>query len=185
MATTIEIKKELIPDVITMFSLKAKEAKAEIKRLEGEVKDYYATISQLHKALTDGDVEKEIKPPPIPYNVEWRWQDKIRFALGQLSKPSSTREIVDYLANYEPHFAGDDSKKAIGSVSAILSAKSGTEDENKFFVRSTRNNNELVYTNSIDVVQIFSDDDSDKETEAILYGTTVTTTKEPVDDMPF
>lgn len=179
MATIIEIKNELVPELVSFYTQKVKDAKAEIKKHEANIKEYYATITQ----LTKGGDDHESKPLKSTYSAEWRWQDKIRFALNELGMPSTTREIVDYIGLYEPHFINEESKKAIGSVSAILSMKSGDESEKKPFIKDTRANGENVYWNTPGVSEIFSDDDIKEDN--ILYGTNVKVTPDKTTDFPF
>jgi len=70
---------------------------------------------------------------PDNYNPKMTWVKKIIFAIGALSKPCTTAEIVDYLISIEPAL-GRPRTKSIGSVSAILSVNKGdlfTKEKNK------------------------------------------------------
>lgn len=76
------------------------------------------------------------------YSDKWPWVKKVQFAIEYHKRPLTTREIVETLTEYESSLLID-RKRAIASVSSILSSKSG---ENKDFLRVNSEFGDFAYT---------------------------------------
>lgn len=111
----------------------------EILERERESKDINAVIQKLKKreapiAITNGS---HVHRPD--YSEKWPWLRKVHFALEVKDEPLTTKEIVDVLTEYEPSFLFD-RKRAVASISSILSTKAGSE-----FVRVDSASGDFAY----------------------------------------
>jgi hypothetical protein len=95
------------------------------------------------------------------YSEKWPWLRKVQFALESQSSPLTTKEIVDVLTEYEASFLFD-RKRAVASVSSVLSTNSGSE-----FTRVTSESGGFAYR--------IRTDNENKTNEL----------EEPIDDLPF
>jgi hypothetical protein len=131
MPVNIQIKDGHVKDLVLFYVERQKFLKAQINMLEKEVKEISAIIMQLRQAeRTEGATEITPLANADVYDDKWPWVRKITFAMEQVNRPVSTREIVDILTEYEPEFIAD-RKRAIASVSSTLSVKAGEEFEKK------------------------------------------------------
>lgn len=165
MPLSIEINDKHIAHLIEFYVEKQKLMRNDIIKLEREIKEINAIITQL-KQSSRTQFSATIQPLPGKeiYSDKWPWIRKIKFALDQSKRPLSTKEVVDFLTDYEPDFISG-RRRAIASVSSILSVKSGEE-----VIKSTSETGEFVYG--------LPEWDIPKPNET--FGTTI-----EMDDLPF
>jgi hypothetical protein len=162
MPIQIEIQDSHAQLLIDFYVSRLKVLRDEILDRERETKEINGVIQKLKK--------RELHPIAISngspvdradYSEKWTWLKKVLFALDIEHRPLTTKEIVDVLTEYEPSFLFD-RKRAVASISSILSTRSGSE-----FVRVDSDSGDFAYR--------LRNDNDDKVEEA----------EEIVDDLPF
>lgn len=90
--------------------------KTEIEKIENEKKEALRVFDEKLKPLQDllnqlsnpKSLNTLIPTPAIrpntrePYNNDWSWAWKAEYVLGKIGRPSSTREILQYIYKVEP-----------------------------------------------------------------------------------
>lgn len=161
MPIQIEIQDSHAQLLIDFYIARLKVLRDEIQDREKESKDINTTIQRLRKReipLTIGNghqIDKSI------YSEKWPWLRKVQFALESRSTPLTTKEIVDVLTEYEASFLFD-RKRAVASVSSILSTNAGSE-----FIRVPSESGGFAY-------RLTTNNDHKNNT-----------LEEPIDDLPF
>jgi len=141
MAIQIEVQEAHAQLLIDFYVGRLKVLRDEILEREKETKEINSIIQKLRKrepqlSLSNGfHVEKPV------YSEKWPWVKKVQFALETTDKALTTKEIVDVLTEYEPSFLFD-RKRAVASISSILSSKSGADKE---FVRVDSESGDFAY----------------------------------------
>lgn len=145
MSVQIEIKDDHIKDLIDFYSMKQKSLKEQISKLEKDLKDVSATISQLKQRNIDPLTSAVALLTDLEiFSPKWPWVKKIAFAIKEAGKPVTTKEIVEILSVYDPKNE-EETKSAIKSVSSTLSVKSGKYLEKREFVKSMTDTGEFAY----------------------------------------
>lgn len=131
MEENIQISKEDFEDFILSLNEKIKIKKEEVHKLEIRYNKYLGINSNKPVANISNSTLREsdetnasLNEKPILLNgyvSKWTWQRKIDYCLEQ--SPKTTSQIVDYILELEPR-EKIRRNKIIGTVSAILSAKS-------------------------------------------------------------
>lgn len=145
----IKIKSKHLEDIIFFYSEKQKGCLIKISDLEKEVKEISGIIIQLKKAFKDSQdilvIDKDEHKLYDGYVDKWPWIKKIIFAIEKSRKALTTKEIVDFLIDYEPELIHD-RKRAVGSVSSILSVKSAPPGgDKKEFTKFDSDTGEFAY----------------------------------------
>jgi len=176
MPIQIEVHDSHAQLLIEFYVSRLKLLREEIQERERESKEINGVIQQLKKRAALAGEADEIPTPLVYYNDKWTWLKKIHFALEQRGKALSTKEIVDTLADYEPTFLFD-RKRAIASISSVLSVKSGA---GKDFLKVDTDSGEFAYA-----INDFPPDDDD--IKQISYTKTQQSNESlaPIDDLPF
>ncbi|WEK33878.1 MAG: hypothetical protein P0Y53_15420 [Candidatus Pseudobacter hemicellulosilyticus] len=143
MPIQIEINDSHVDGLIEFYLQRIKVLRTEIAEREKESKDINAQILRLKRGKTEsiGNEKSPIIHSTSNYHEKWTWIKKIRFILEPSLYPMTTKEIVDTLMTYEAGLMFD-RKKAIASVSSILSTKSG---EGKEFLRLENESGDFAY----------------------------------------
>jgi len=145
MPVQIEINDSHIDALIEFYIQKLKVLREEIAEREKATKEINAQILRLKKGRTSssssGPNLHQLEAPLVPYSDKWPWVRKIRFALERRGKPLTTKEIVDTLIEYEIALMFD-RKKAVASISSMLSTKSGDDKE---FIRVQSESGDFQY----------------------------------------
>jgi|HubBroStandDraft_1064217.scaffolds.fasta_scaffold434096_1 hypothetical protein len=135
----------------------------EILEREKETRDINGIIQKLRKREPPLAISNGLHVDKSLYSEKWPWVKKVQFALGNQEKPLTTKEIVDVLTEYEPSFLFD-RKRAVASISSILSSKSG---DDKDFMRVDSESGEFAYTLSKngnnkkhDAIDLLDDDEA-------------------------
>jgi hypothetical protein len=130
--------------MIDFYVNRLKTLREEILARENETKLINNLVQQLKKRDTSMVAESmpsyAISNRP-DYSEDWPWMKKILFALNNSPTPMTSKEIVGFLTDYEPVLLFD-KKRAIASVSSILSTKSG---KGKTFVRTEKESGDFAY----------------------------------------
>lgn len=151
MAIQIEIHDIHAKLLIDFYIQRLQVLRAEMAERERETKEIYTIIQKLKR----GDISKETQAAglaqaaPSNYSENWTWIKKVQFAIQQQGKPLTTKEIVETLTEYEPSFIFD-RKRAVASISSILSSKSGTGKE---FLKVENDIGDSAYTININPKQ--------------------------------
>lgn len=162
MPIQIEIQDTHAQLLIDFYVGRLKTLKDEISDREREAKEINGVIQKLKKresvpiAISNG-----LPVDRSDYSEKWTWLKKVLFALDTMDRPLTTKEIVDVLTEYEPSFLFD-RKRAIASISSILSTKAGSD-----FVRVDSDSGDFAY-------RLRNDNDNKRN---VL--------EKPIDDLPF
>lgn len=127
MAVQIEINDIHIKHLTEFYIQRLKVLRDEIVEREREVKEINATVQLLRKTPSSGEITP-LKTSSVDYSEKWPWIRKIHFAIEHVDKPLTTREIVEVLTEFETSFIYD-RKRAIASISSVLSNKWGAGKE--------------------------------------------------------
>jgi len=152
MPIQIEVQDTHAQLLIEFYVQRLKTLRDEIQERERETKEINSTIQRLKKKnsnistqeLTDNAVTDKVE-----YSDKWPWIKKVSFALNFAQKALTTKEIVDVLSEYEPAFLFD-RKRAIASISSILSSRWGTDKE---FIRVQSDSGDFAYTVNKPVIE--------------------------------
>jgi len=144
MPVQIEVQDIHTKLLIDFYLQRLKILRSEIIERERETKDINSTIQKLKKGniRPPSNSNVNVMEKEVPYSEKWPWVKKVYFAIEQQGKPLTTKEIVDVLTEYEADFIFD-RKRAIASISSILSVKSGGED--KPFIRTESESGDFAY----------------------------------------
>ncbi|MFL5787110.1 MAG: hypothetical protein ACJ748_03585 [Flavisolibacter sp.] len=146
MPIQIEINDTHVDALIGFYIQRLRVLREEIAAREKETKDINAQILRLKKSKNESQSNGEtadstVAIPSVPYSDKWPWVKKIRFAIEQQGRALTTKEIVDTLIEHEIGLMFD-RKKAVASISSMLSTKSG---ENKAFIRVESDSGDFAY----------------------------------------
>ncbi len=145
MPIQIEIHDTHAQLLIEFYVLRLKTLRDEILERERETKEINSTIQKLKKKGSNSGTQEVVNSPMsigTPYSDKWPWVKKVSFVLENTSNALTTKEIVDVLTEYEPSFLFD-RKRAIASISSILSSRWGTDKE---FIRVQSDSGDFAYT---------------------------------------
>jgi hypothetical protein len=146
MPVQIEINESHIDALVDFYIQKIKVLREEIAIREKEAKEINSQIMKLKKGKSSVSMSpsenEEQSAQMISYSDKWPWVRKIKFALEIQGRPLTTKEILDTLIDYEIALMFD-RKKAVASISSILSTKSG---EDKEFIRVEGETGDFAYT---------------------------------------
>lgn len=160
MAIQIEINDAHIDALIDFYIQRLRVLRDEISEREKESKEINAQILTLKKGkglLSLNDKEVHLTPA-VEYSEKWPWVKKIRFAINQQGRALTTKEIIETLTEYEIGLMFN-RKKAVASVSSMLSTKSG---EGKDFLRIESESGDFAYDlNKKDKTDEEKDNDDD------------------------
>jgi hypothetical protein len=137
MAIQIEIQDSHAQLLIEFYISRLKVLRDEIIAREQETKDINRIIQKLKQKNISERIERNVSTSErsvsaiTSYSHKWPWVKKVQFAIEYQNKPLTTKEIVETLIEFESSMLID-RKRAIASVSSILSSKSGG---NKDFLR--------------------------------------------------
>jgi len=131
MPVQIFIPTKQIEDLIAFYEVKLKDIKQKKKDLDAEESEIKSTILQLKSkryATVAVNVNElpALEPNKSVYYNKWSWVKRIEFAIRDAGKPITTNEIVEILMKHDTQL---DKRKAVTSVSSILSIKSSVTDE--------------------------------------------------------
>lgn len=126
--------------LVDFYIQRLKVLRAEILEHERETKEINSIIQKLKKG-DNHEVSLTASTTNISYSEKWPWVKKVQFAIEKQGKPLTTKEIVDTLTDYEADFIFD-RKRAVASISSILSSKSGVEKE---FLRVESESGDFAY----------------------------------------
>jgi hypothetical protein len=144
MAIQIEVQDAHAKLLVEFYIQRLQVLRGEINEREKEIKSINSTIQSLKKAQFNGSV---VNPGSTNVNLntnysnKWPWVKKVQFAIESQNRPLTTKEIVETLTEFEPEFIFD-RKRAVASISSILSSKSG---DNKEFIRIESESGEFAY----------------------------------------
>lgn len=143
MPVQIEINDAHIDALIDFYIQRIKVLREEVIVRERELKDINTQILRLKKGKNTSSTifNSQGQHPSLPYSEKWPWVKKIRFALEVQGRPLTTKEIVETLTEYEIELMFD-RKKAVASVSSMLSTKSGSD---KDFIRVESVSGDFAY----------------------------------------
>lgn len=139
----LEVTDKDAMDLIEFYTEKQKSIKLQMSELTASLKDISSKIYDL-KGILDARQTFSSPEDKTAYSLKWHWVKKIQFAIHKEGRPLTTKEIVDILSNYQPEYISE-RRKAIASVSAILSTKSGTHAQHKEFVKIPADWGEYTY----------------------------------------
>lgn len=177
MAINITIPDSQLDSMIEYYIGLQKSKKDTITGIEKEIKEISSIVLQLKKAKTDQPQQNGVYEDLFGavYNPKWPWVKKIEYAMNEAGKPVTTKEIVEIITKYEPEYIAE-RKKAVASVSATLSQKSGSLYDKKEFVRSESETGETAYS-------VW--DQATYDFEQMLMGMPPEPTQVKFDDLPF
>lgn len=118
MPINIQISERDIPLLIKVYTDKKNKLLEELK-----------TVDAFLLQLNEGKRKKDsldigtLTQPHKKYNLDWTWVDKIEYILQEANKALTTSEIVTRVIRLDPKLEGHE-RKVLGSISAVLSAKS-------------------------------------------------------------
>lgn len=145
MPIQIEVQETHAQLLIEFYVQRLKVLRDEILERERETKEINSTIQKLKKKNSNSG-QQEIPNNAVSietsYSDKWPWVKKVSFVLENTSHPLTTKEIVDVLTEYEPSFLFD-RKRAIASISSILSLRWGGDKE---FLRVESESGDFAYT---------------------------------------
>lgn len=141
MPVQIEVNDSHIKHLTDFYIQRLKVLREEIIERERESKEINATIQKLRKGTSPTEISSETKKAAPEYSEKWPWIKKVHFAIEQQQRPLTTKEIVDTLTEYETSFIYD-RKRAVASISSILSSKWGN---NKEFIRMESESGDFAY----------------------------------------
>ncbi|HET6253907.1 MAG TPA: hypothetical protein VFE32_07525 [Puia sp.] len=140
MPIKIEIQESHVQLLIDFYIARLKILREEIQDRERETKEINTAIQRLKKREIPLAISSIMKVDnKSSYSEKWPWLRKVQFALENQAEPLTTKEIVEVLTEYEPSFLFD-RKRAVASVSSILSTKSGSE-----FIRVDSESGDFAY----------------------------------------
>ena len=145
MSVNIEINENHIDALIDFYIQRMKILRDEIAIREKESKEINAQILKLKKGKNPSSLLSSTSAQPINgvgYSDKWPWVKKIRFAIETQGRPLTTKQIVETLTEYEIELMFD-RKKAVASISSMLSTKSGPD---KDFIRVEGETGDFAYT---------------------------------------
>jgi hypothetical protein len=157
MPIQIEVQDIHAQILIDFYVNRLKALRDEILDKERESKEINAIIHKLRRrdaAVPQSNGTNVLK---ASYSEKWPWVRKVHFALETNEKALTTKEIVDFLTEFEASFLFD-RKRAVASVSSILSSKSGTGKE---FIRLQGDSGDFAYAINAD----FNNTPSEEEEE--------------------
>jgi hypothetical protein len=140
MAVKIEISDTHVKALTEFYIQRLKVLREEMIEREKEIKEINATIQLLRKPTVAGDLSIT-KSSSVEYSEKWPWIKKIQFAIAHEDRPLTTREVVDVLTEFETAFIYD-RKRAIASISSVLSNKWGPD---KDFGRQQSESGDFAY----------------------------------------
>ncbi|MBP6023048.1 hypothetical protein [Ferruginibacter sp.] len=153
MSIQIEINDIHVKQLTEFYIQRLKALREEIIEREKESKEINLMIQKLRKANIPEDGAVYIELPAFDYSDKWPWVKKIQFAIEYSGRALTTKEIVDTLSEFETSFIYD-RKRAIASISSVLSMKSGNGKE---FLRSESVSGDFAYDlNKGDLKQVSS-----------------------------
>jgi hypothetical protein len=127
MPIQIEVQDVHAQLLVDFYVQRLKILRDEIIEREREAKEINTVIQKLRKK--DGLLELPTSQThKMPYSDKWTWVKKVQFAIEHEDRPLTTKEIVDVLTEYETTFLFD-RKRAVASISSVLSSKSGADKE--------------------------------------------------------
>jgi len=163
MPIQIEIQDAHAQLLIDFYVGRLKNLRAEILEREKESKEINGIIQKLKRRDTPMIFSNGLHLDKSFYSEKWPWIRKVQFALETQGRPLTTKEIVDILTEYEPSFLFD-RKRAVASISSILSSKSG---EDKDFMRVDSESGDFAYrVNKQRDVESDKDSDIDDDDES-------------------
>jgi hypothetical protein len=132
-----------------VLSRKIANVREKMRIIESDFKEVEILLAQLNdKALANITVGDDLETArlladELGYNSNWTWEKKIRYVLESKENVGlTTSKIVNNLSRFEPQFIlKKDRKKAVASISAILSAKS----KEGIFYKKINERKEYVY----------------------------------------
>jgi hypothetical protein len=144
MPIQIEINDAHVDALIAFYIQRIKALRDEMSIREKELREINTQILKLKKSKRDIDESKPEQPNAIIalYSDKWPWVKKIKFAIELKGRALSTKQIVDILIEYETGLMFE-RKKAVASISSVLSTKSGADKE---FVKIESDSGEFAYT---------------------------------------
>lgn len=128
MPIQIEIQDTHAQLLIDFYVQRLRVLRDEILERERESKEINGVIQKLRKREPQLAISNGSPVDRLVYSDKWPWVKKVQFALETQENPMTTKEIVDLLTEYEPSFLFD-RKRAVASISSILSSKSGPGKE--------------------------------------------------------
>ena len=140
----IIIKNALAGEFIEFLTIKKKGKLNQIQQLQNEVAEIDAQIEEVNAGVNNTEDEpatSNITVSAEGYSKDFTWFQKTVFALRQLRKVSTSTEIVNALLKID---AGLNKRRALSSVSSILSVKT-TDDKNSPFYKDLNERNENMY----------------------------------------
>jgi hypothetical protein len=142
MAIKIEIQESHVQSLIDFYLSRLKMLREEIADRESEFREINMIIQKLKR---NGESVKIIHTKDhiiaTQYSDNWSWPKKVRFAMELMNKPMTTRDIAEALTDFEPSLLID-RKRAIASISSILSTKSGN---GKDFLKVENGSGDFAY----------------------------------------
>jgi hypothetical protein len=156
MPIQIEINDAHVDALIDFYIQRIKVLRDEMSSREKELREINAQILKLKKSKRDIDENEPEHPSAIIalYSDKWPWVKKIRFAIVLKGRPLTTKEIVDTLIEYEIGLMFE-RKKAVASISSMLSTKSGPDKE---FSKVESDSGEFAYALNDKLVADSEDD---------------------------
>ena len=145
MPVNIQIDESHIDALIDFYIQRMKILRDEIAAKEKESKEINIQILKLKKGKNQPSLHSsqiDDVRNNVEYSDKWPWVRKIRFAIEQQKKPLTTKQIVETLTEHDTELLFD-RKKAIASVSSMLSTKSGLDKE---FIRLEGETGDFAYT---------------------------------------
>jgi hypothetical protein len=146
MPVQIEINEAHIDAIIDFYIQRLKALRDEITEKEREFKEINSQILKLKRSKASTPISansyRVTSTSAANYSDKWPWVKKIQFAIEQQGKALTTKEIVDTLLEYEIGLMFD-RRKAVASISSVLSVKSGADKE---FLREESDSGEFAYS---------------------------------------
>ena len=150
MPILIEVNDTHIKQLTEFYIQRLKVLRDEIIEREKESKEINATIQKLRKTPSASErYDNLTRPLSTEYSDKWPWAKKVQFAIKEQGKPLTTKDIVDVLTEYETTFIYD-RKRAIASISSVLSSKFG---DGKEFGRIESESGDFAYYINDKVIQ--------------------------------
>lgn len=163
MPIQIEVNETHAKLLVDFYVQRLKVLRSEILERDKETKEINTIIQTLRKVekseKSEQPEQSSIFALGASYSAKWPWVKKIKFALEQSGMPLTTKEIVDALSLYEADLLVD-RKRAVASISSLLSSKSGT---GKDFRRVDNESGDFAYTLNNDTEKEKEDDEAETE----------------------
>ncbi|MEP7279590.1 MAG: hypothetical protein ABI813_13150 [Bacteroidota bacterium] len=139
MSIQIDVQDSHAQLLIDFYISRIRVLREEIMIREQETREINSVIQKLKKK---SNLEKSERLIPITnYSEKWPWVKKVQYAIEYQNRPLTTKEIVDVLSEFESSLLID-RKRAVASISSILSSKSG---EDKDFLRVESDSRDFAY----------------------------------------